>query len=193
MREVVVRATRAGSVGLLALAGLSGLVGCDGGGRPAAGPSPTVRSRAAVPAFEAGGACQLIDYAAVQQTLGVGFAVAAAAQQGETFTCVIQQRGASLPDLTLSVTATTADEKVFQSVLVPAGAAAVTGLGKAAYGRPIAAAAAIGAGYEVGWLAGNRRLLVLRVRLETAATVDQAAAMGPKLVELAKSINFTSS
>jgi hypothetical protein len=194
MREVVVRATRAGMAGFLACVAVFGVGGCDGGSRRAdAKPSASARTRAATPAFETGGACQLLDYEAIQQSLGTVFSVAAAAKQGETFTCVVQQRGVTLPDLTLSVTGTSADEKAFQAVMVPSGGAAVTGLGKVAYGVPTAAAVAVGPGYEVGWLAGNRRLMVLRMRLTTTASAAEATAMAPKLVELAKSIDFTSS
>src|SRR5690242_20770124 len=48
------------------------------------------------PAAAAGGACQLLDWAMIKSSLGLTFAVAAAAQQGDTYTCVTQGRGASL-------------------------------------------------------------------------------------------------
>ena len=51
------------------------------------------------PASVAGGACQLLDYAAIEKALGVRFDVAAARHQGKTETCVVQAETQSLPDL----------------------------------------------------------------------------------------------
>ncbi|MBT8224812.1 MAG: hypothetical protein HKP61_14525, partial [Dactylosporangium sp.] len=139
---------------------------------------------------EAGGACQLLDYPTIRDTLGLSFSVAAAAQQGETYTCLVQPSGASFPDLALSVTPSIADEKAFQTAAMPEGATKVEGLGKIGYSAPIEAAADAGPGVQIGWLAGNGRLLVLRLRLVPGEAPGPAAERTAQLVELAKIIDF---
>lgn len=175
---------------------LVGASGCATTPRKVAKPARATagqRNGAAAPAFEAGGACQLLDYEVIRQAIGASFSVAAAAQQGDTYTCLVQTRGVPFPDLAISVTATKADSKVFQDVLVPAGAARIEGLGKAGYSMVTVAAGAVGPGVQVGWLAGNQRLMALRLRLAPTATPADAAAAAPKLTELAKNIDFASS
>ncbi|MBN1174942.1 MAG: hypothetical protein JXA67_22480 [Micromonosporaceae bacterium] len=159
-------------------------------GQPGDGaPSGSVQ---VLPAYEAGGACQLLDYDTIQRTIGLSFSVAAAAQRGETYTCLVQQRGISYPDLALSVSSTIADEKALQTAWMPKGAAKVEGLGKIAYSVPISAASGAGPGAQVGWLSGNKRLLILRVRF-APGTADQAAETIPGLIALAQVIDFISS
>jgi hypothetical protein len=173
---------------VLALAGCTGRsASANHSAKSNASPEPSV-----APAAEAGGACQLVDYETIKGTLGIGFAVAAAAQVGDTYTCVTQPRGASSPDLTLAVTATAANESVFTSTVKPKGAAAVSGLGKAAFSITFGASGDAGPGVQVGWLAGNARLLDLRLRLAKDATPEQAAGAVPRLVELAKKIDLSS-
>jgi hypothetical protein len=155
-----------------------------------AAPAPKPVSLA--PAAAAGGACQLLDWDMIKTALGLTFAVAAAAQQGNTFTCVTQGHRASLPDLMLAVTATTADASVYTSTIQPKGATAVTGVGKVAFSLITAAGADAGPGVEVGWLAGNSRIIDLRLRLPTKATPQDAQAAVPKLVELAKKVDLSS-
>jgi hypothetical protein len=155
-----------------------------------AAPAPKPVSLA--PAAAAGGACQLLDWDMIKTALGFTFAVAAAAQQGNTFTCVTQGHGASLPDLMLAVTATTADASVYTSTIQPKGATAVPGVGKVAFSLITAAGADAGPGVEVGWLAGNSRIIDLRLRLATKATPQDAQAAVPKLVELAKKVDLSS-
>ena len=145
------------------------------------------------PAAAAGGACQLLDWAMIKSSLGLTFAVAAAAQQGDTYTCVTQGRGASLPDLTLAVTATAVDASVYTSTVQPKGAAPVAGVGKVAFSLiSPAAAAAAGPIVEIGWLAGNSRIIDLRLRLTKQETVAAATAMLPELVDLAKKVDLSS-
>src|SRR5262245_56932177 len=95
--------------------------------------APPAKPVSVAPAAAAGGACQLLDWDMIKAALGVTFAVAAAAQQGNTFTCVTQRHGASLSDLMLAVTATTADASVYTSTIQPKGATAVPGVGKVAF------------------------------------------------------------
>src|SRR5690349_14679245 len=109
-------------------------------------------SPAAAAAGDQGGACQLIEYEMIKATLGLDFSVAAAGQHENTYTCVVQARGASFPDLVLAVTATAADETVFKSTVQPKGATAVAGLGKLGFSTTFPAAGNAGPGIEVGWL-----------------------------------------
>lgn len=135
------------------------------------------------PASVAGGACQLLDYDGIADALGVRFDVAAASRQGSTNTCVVQRGEADRPDLVLAVTKTTADAAIFRSTMVPKGAQAVTGLGKAAYRARVG-----GPGVEVGWLSGDGRLITLRF---TAAPGKQPVAVDA-LVALAKKVDKSS-
>lgn len=169
-----------------ALAVLLLLAGCDdAGAQPAA-------TRSGPPAAAAGGACQLLDFPVVNAKLGLDLAVAAAATQENTFTCVLQPRTAGSPDLVLSVTATTVGPDIYASAVQPKDATPVEGLGAAAYQRPLPAADGTGPGAEVGWLAGNKRIIQLSVHLAAGATDEQAAQVQPKLVDLAKLLDLSS-
>ena len=189
------RARWAAAVGLLAL--LVALAGCAGSGASAsarpqprsAGPAP---SPSRWPAGIAGGACLLLDYEQIEQVIGVAFDVAAAGDALDTFTCVLQPQGASLPDLTLAVTPTTVDSVVFKNTVMPKGSTAVANLGRVAYSAVLPAGASSGPVVEVGWLAGNGRLIVLRFRFPTGAAAGDATALAPKLAELGKKIDLSS-
>jgi hypothetical protein len=146
-------------------------------------PTPPAPVATQWPASVAGGACQLLDYDAIADALGVRFDVAAASRQGQTYTCVVQNSKASRPDLMLAVTETPADPAIFRSTMVPKGAQAQTGLGKAAYRARVA-----GDGVEVGWLSGDKRLITLRY---TAAPGGKAVAI-EALVALAKEVDKSS-
>lgn len=167
------------------------LGGC--GAHPAAGrgdvpaPPPTQLKPTRWPAALAGGACQLLDYQVVEETLGLTFDVAAGGRHEATHTCVLQKTGTTVPDLSLSVSPTTATPVVFRSAVAPKGAATVTGLGKAAYRAGVAPVpkSARGAGVEIGWLSGKNRILVLRCTLAPDAPPGAVAQITAKLVELA--------
>jgi hypothetical protein len=162
------------------------LAGCnDADARPAA-------QRSTAPAAVAGGACQLLDFAMVNAKLGLDLSVAAAATQDNTFTCVLQVHGASYPDLVLSVSTTTIGADVFGTTVAPKEATAVPGLGVAGYQMPTPAANNAGPGVEVGWLAGNKRIIELSLRLAPGTPDDKAAETMPKVVELAKLIDLSS-
>jgi hypothetical protein len=177
------------------------LTGCGtepGSAAPSVSASPviTATSRpkpARVPAAAAGGACRLLDFAVVEQVIGVAFEVAAAGQQEATYTCVLQRVGASVPDLMLTVTPSSATVPIFRTVLTPKGAAALTGLGKVGYRArvPAVVKAGRGPGVEIGWLSGNQRILVLRVTLAAGVAVPAAEALAPKLLALAKRLDQT--
>src|SRR5262249_30835676 len=153
---------------------------------------PTPSPVSVPPAAAAGGACQLLDWDMIKTSLGLTFSVAAAGQQGNTFTCVAQGHGTSLPDLMLAVTATTADTSVCTSTVRPKGAAPVAGVGKIAFSVLTPAAADAGPGIEVGWLAGNSRIIDLRLRLARKATPADVQATLPKMVDLAKKVDLSS-
>jgi hypothetical protein len=170
------------------------LLGAAACGRPAAGadrkPEPTP-SPTRWPAATAGGACQLLDFDQIAATVGTTFEVAAASQTGATYTCVLEQTRANLPDLSLSVTSTQADVGIFKSTVMPSGAASVADLGKSGYSATVPAAAGAGPGVEVGWLSGNQRLITLRLRTTPGTPAADTTALLPKLVTLAKQIDMT--
>jgi hypothetical protein len=191
--------SRVCALGVLALL----LAGCGGeaGAPAAAGPAPSAASPTPTgikptrwPAALAGGACQLLDYAVVEGTIGIAFDVAAGGRQDATYTCVLQRTGVTVPDLSLAVSPTTATPTIFKSTVAPKGSAAVTGLGKAAYraGLPAAPKQNRGAGVEVGWLSGNNRIIVLRYTLPVDATSEAIAQVNTKLVELAAAVDKVS-
>jgi hypothetical protein len=184
--------TRAYALGVLVLL----LAGCgDEAGTPAAAgpapsaatPTPTGLKPTRWPAAQAGGACQLLDYAVVEGIIGVAFDVAAGGRQDATYTCVLQRTGVTVPDLSLAVSPTTASPTIFKNTVAPKGSAAVTGLGKAAYraGLPAAPKQNRGAGVEIGWLSGNNRIIILRYTMPTDAPPEATAQANAKLVELA--------
>ena len=188
-----VRARWAAVAGLVAL--LFALAGCAGSGAAASArpqPHASAPTPSRWPAGIAGGACLLLDYQQIEQLTGVSFDVSAAGDALDTFTCVLQQQGASLPDLTLAVTPTTVDSVVFKNTVMPKGATAVANLGRVAYSTVLAAGASVGPVVEVGWLAGNGRLMVLRFRFPAGAAAADATALLPKLVELGKKIDLSS-
>ncbi|MEU7874190.1 hypothetical protein [Dactylosporangium sp. NPDC049140] len=173
---------------LLAVVALSAtlVAGCDD-----AGASPAAQTSTA-PAAAAGGACQLLDFRMVNAKLGLNLSVAAGASMDNSFSCVLQSAAGSYPDLVLSVSTTTIGADVFGSDVQPKDAQAVTGLGLVGYQMPTPAADKAGPGVEVGWLAGNKRIIKLSLRLAPGAGDDQAQAALPKMVELAKLIDLSS-
>jgi hypothetical protein len=178
--------TRMTVVGLLVAAPLA-TAGCARAGADPATAAVGAASPTRWPASTEGGACYLLDYAVIEQVIGVSFDVAAASTAENTFTCVLQRATGSYPDLTLAVTPTAADAGVFASTVQPAGAAAVGDLGRIGYSASVPATADAGPAVEVGWLSGNDRLLILRYR--GPAGPDDSAAMVGKLTALAKRID----
>jgi hypothetical protein len=168
------------------LVGASGCADPQGGARFAT-PGASAPNRS--PASAAGGACYLMEYEVIEQSIGTSFDVAAASANGDTFTCVLQTNSGSYPDLTLAVTVVGADPAEVMPAVRPQGSAAVTALGKAGYSAVVPAGAGAGPGVEIGWIAGNGRLLVLRYRPAPAAASGEVAALAPKLVALAKRID----
>jgi hypothetical protein len=156
---------------------------------PASVAEPTRSEQAAV---AAGGACRLLDYDVVDRILGVRFEVAAASQSANSFSCVLQVRTASYPDLILTVTPTKVDVKAFRASVMPKGAATVAQLGKVGYSSPAPALDGAGPGMEVGWLAGNSRLIVLRYHLAPGAAPEATTAVTPRLVQLAIELDTSS-
>jgi len=171
--------------------------GCAGTGPGTAGatarPSGPLASPTRYPAAVAGGACQLVDYDVITADTGAVFDVAAADQVNETYTCVLQRQGASLPDLSLSVTSVQdLDPTTFKAKVQPKTATAVPDLGKLGYSVVRPATGGAGPAVEVGWLSGNQRLIVLRLRTAAGTGQDQARDLVPKLVVLARTIDVTS-
>lgn len=167
------------------------LVACAGCGDEASATAPPapVPVVATLPAASAGGACELLDYGAIEEVLGTRFDVAAASAHKDTATCVVQANGAPRPDLMLSVTETAADAATFASEVTPDGAKSVKGLGKAAYRATRAAAGKSGPGAEVGWLTADKRLITLRYTCASGEPKATAEELSVKLVELAKAVD----
>lgn len=174
----------------LAGAGLLALSGCNGqAAEPASAPEPPPIVLPVEPAAAAGGACRLLDFAVIAQTTGARFTVAVATTHGKTQTCVLQAGADSRPDLSLSMTPTTADAEVFAEAMVPKGAQRVKALGKAAYRITTPTGPGHGAGVEVGWLSRDRRLIYLRYTFAAGQNGPAAEALAPKLIALAKKID----
>ncbi|MFI5907376.1 hypothetical protein [Dactylosporangium sp. NPDC051541] len=173
---------------LLAVVALSAMLvaACDDAGASPSAPASTA------PAAAAGGACQLLDFAAVNAKLGLQLSVAMGASMGNSFSCALEPAGGGYPDLVLSVTSTTIDADVYSASIAPQGAQAVPDLGLVAYQRPLPPADKAGPGAEVGWLTGNKRIIKLALRLASGTPDDKAAEAAPKLVELAKLIDLSS-
>jgi hypothetical protein len=188
MGRAVVVGARIGLIAPLLFTVVAG-AGCVNAKTRQQGSAPTP-SRG--PAAAAGGACYLLEYDTIQQVLGASFDVAAASEAGETFTCVLQAKGESFPDLTLAVTATGADAAVFTSAVQPKGAAPVPGLGKIGYTLTAPAGGGAGPGVEVGWLSGDGRILVLRYRCRATTGVADAGALAPKVIALARKVDQNS-
>ncbi len=158
------------------------LAGCSGAGASAHEPPAVVSPSPPAPT----GACLLLDFPRIEQRLHVRMAVAGAANHDKTSTCVARPTEAALPELSVSVTPSKADVAVFRAAMLPDGAKAVTALGKVAYSQLKPAVKGRGPYVEIGWLAGNARLLVLKVTLPEGG---DAAALLPDVVELAKDID----
>jgi hypothetical protein len=183
-------------VALLALVAGGGLLAACGGDPPkkvepkAQTAAVPARGTDRSPAAAAGGACQLLDFFAVEQFVGVQFEVAASAQRDATATCVLQKSGVGYPDLTLAVTPTTVAAAAFKGAAAPPGAGDLAGLGQAAYQlvRPAAGTDPAGPGpaVEIGWLSRQNQLMVVRYRLPGDKPQAEADALVPKVVDLAK-------
>lgn len=156
-----------------------------------AAPSATATPAAGLPpASAAGGVCVRIRFDEVARTVGVPFAVAGASgTPGRTQACVLQQVGATVPDLTYTVgpaesSLTPAD---YTADYVPSGAATLRGLGRAGYSRVSAAAAGAGPRVEIGWLGTDRlSMLVLTTAPGTSTAVarqyvQRLAVLGARL------------
>ncbi|WP_166389034.1 hypothetical protein [Catellatospora methionotrophica] len=162
------------------------LAGCSGAGASAHEP-PAAAPRVVSPSPPAPtGACLLLDAARIEQRLHVRLAIASPAIHDKTSTCVARPTDAALPELSVSVTPTKADAAVFKAAMQPTGAKAVSALGKVAYSQVKPAVASRGPYAEVGWLAGNARLLILKV---TVPEGGDAAALLPDVIALARDID----
>jgi hypothetical protein len=180
---------------LVAVAGLAlGTAGC-GQRAESKAPQPQLehaavpaRSPERSPAATAGGACQLLDFYAVEELIGIHFDVAASSVRDATATCVLRHTTTAYPDLTLAITTTSGTAEVFRATAVPAGSTAVDGVGLAAYQivREPSDASAGGPSVELGWLSRGNRLYLVRYRCGPQAQRSTADDMAKHLVDLAK-------
>ncbi|MEK8107478.1 hypothetical protein NKG94_24405 [Micromonospora sp. M12] len=97
--------------------------------------------------------------------------------------------GATLPELTLSVTETTIDKASFGADVAPDKAAKVTGLGQQAYRRTAAATSGHGPVAEVGWLAGDGRLAIVSWTGARGTERSAADKLAGDLVVLARKVD----
>ncbi|WP_089021670.1 hypothetical protein [Micromonospora coriariae] len=176
--------------GRIVVAGLAGLLlsGCAAKAEPVAVPPPAPIA-VDVAAASSGGACRLLDFALIEQLLKVRFDVAAASERSDTYACVVRAEGATLPELTLSVTDAKIDKTTFGADVVPDKATKVTGLGQQAYRRTIAAASGRGPVAEVGWLASEGRLATLSWTTARGAQRSAAEKLTGDLIALAKKVD----
>jgi len=144
------------------------------------------------PASSAGAACGFLDYQAVAGELGTTFDTAGGAHVNDTYTCAVTEAGHDYPDLTLSLSATNADEVVFNVTVAPDGSTAVKGLGRAAYLLAMPAAGKKGPILEYGWLSAKPRLVMVRYTFAPGASAAEVDAMKPKLLTLAQRVEKTS-
>lgn len=172
---------------LLALTSVLALSGCGSG----AAADPSLDVRRSWPAAAAGGACHLLDFATVGEAIGVNFDTAGASEKDETYTCALTEAGQSYPDLVLAVTATKIDKTVFEATITPKGSTKVSGLGSIAYRITLGAKSKAGPAIEVGWLSGNKRLMLLRYTFPPDAAESDVDAFPAKIVDLAKKIDET--
>ncbi|WFE64616.1 hypothetical protein [Micromonospora sp. WMMD714] len=145
-----------------------------------------------VEAASSGGACRLLDFAVIEEHTEVRFDVAAASERGDTRTCVVRATDASWPELTLTVTDTSIDVATFTADVLPEGATKVTKLGQAGYRRTGPKAAKHGPTAEVGWLAAEDRLAVLRWTCPPGDDRATAGAVASRLVDLARKLDTRS-
>jgi hypothetical protein len=181
---------RRASIRRLALAVAAGLVLISGAcaklravADPGASPSPLSFEW---PAASKGVACGLVDFGEVGQALGTTFDTAAGAQVADSYTCVETRSGQGLPNLSVAVSPTVADDLIFTVSVAPAGATTVVGLGQAAYVVAAPAAGSNGPAIEYGWLSAKPRLYILRYTFPPGADAAAVTAMTPKLLILAK-------
>jgi hypothetical protein len=172
------------------------VAGCSDSGDESATlvtPAPSAaEDLAEQPAASAGGACILWDYAFIEQTIGVRFAVAAADQVEDTSTCVVQTLVGAWPDLSLSVVeTTTANADVFLDTRMPEKATKLTGLGRAGYRLNTKATAEHGPAVEIGWLSEAKQLQTVRFTFAKGATAADVKGMNTKLLNLAKALSTT--
>jgi hypothetical protein len=176
--------------GRIVVAGLAALLmsGCGADAEPVTVPPP-VPIAVDVAAASSGGACRLLDFTLIEQATKTRFDVAAASERDDTHTCVVRAGGATLPELTLSVSETAIDKTTFGADVVPDKAAKVTGLGQQAYKRTTSAASGRGPVAEVGWLATDGRLATLSWTGARGSERASAESLTGGLVALAKKVD----
>jgi hypothetical protein len=159
---------------------------------PSRGPTPAPSdSPTPGPAALAGGACLLLDFDVINATLGVHFDVAAAADTSGSYSCVVRGTNTDRPDMVLSITATDLTAAEFKTDAQPDGAKAVANLGKIGYEIQKPPPADGGPVVEVGWLSGNDRLIVLDYAFEKGAPASEVAALTPKMISMARTVDAT--
>ena len=147
--------------GLIAVAAATALVASGCGDLPTdeAGPTDREPPTQAEPetesmgsAAEAGGICELLDFATLSEATGDNFSVASAGGEGEVTSCVIMTTKGSFPDITLTKAKTATDADTYRSEIPPGDAEDVDDLGNAAYSALREEIDGSGPIVEIGWL-----------------------------------------
>ena len=141
------------------------------------------------PAGAAGSVCQLLEYDAVAERIGVTFDTAGGGRKDGTTTCALTRQGHEYPYLTLAITPSEADEVIFIATMEPSHAKRLKGLGRIAYRLDVAASGDTGPVVEIGWLSARPRLMILRYAFEPDTAARDVAALFPKLMELARQVD----
>jgi hypothetical protein len=143
--------------------------------------------------FPIGRACQAIEFDTVEAALGVRFETSSAARVDQTWSCVLGLPDRSFPDLTVTLSETSANEVIIRASSWPSGATTVDGLGRIAYQLALPPSigqdgAPSGPGLRIGWLSAAPQLMMLRFTWPADATAEQIAALTPALLDLARGI-----
>lgn len=167
-------------VGLVAMAAL--IAGCT---------EEAVADRGAVgwPPGAAGVACNYLGPDRVDEVLGIRFDTVGGATKDQTYTCALSLAGQDFPDITLSITPTTASDAIFQATVVPAEATIINGPGAVAYRILMPAASRRGPAWEVGWLSERGRMMFLRYTFPPGTEQVEVDTLRTKIVNLAKTID----
>jgi len=139
-------------------------------------------------AEDAGGICELLDFASLSAATGEMFSVAVAGGEGEVTSCVVQTTAGSFPDITLTKAKTATDTDTYRSEIPPSKSDKVKDLGKAGYSALRKKVPGGGPVVEIGWLTKGH-MYSLRYTTVEGTDKDTAKATIDALVEVARQID----
>lgn len=139
-------------------------------------------------AEDAGGICELLDFAALSAATGEPFSVAVSGGEGEVTSCVVQTTAGSFPDITLTKAKTATDTETYRSEIPPEQSKKVKDLGKAGYSALRKQVPGGGPVVEIGWLTDGH-MYSFRYTTVEGTEKDAARATIEALVEVVRGIN----